>query len=359
MKTKIIIAAILLTASLVEAAPPKPRDDPSTWSIPIASESYLTFSWPSKVFLYPFLDVAGNQSARWGGSAIRWVQVASPLQRGTEANYFCEILPIDGKLVDWLKPWYQDFEKKPTSSNQVMWKPPALTKTKLKLGGRSIEAYTAQYSSKPLNTLVKNIDLRFTGQVWVFDIDKSRVILQADAYKESFNPASTLLSALSWSKKDNTNNSFKMCHVDQTAYRFHVCNVPPQCIIDWKVESDYMALWHVKLQAIETAQIKLREMYVAQASLEDYVNDRIKAVMATRGLPVDIFKIDIAGKKAYVAKGDVPLDDGSIRHVHLVCFKVDAFVVWWEMTASDTQFKAINEAILMKMVDSMAVWSVE
>lgn len=360
MKRISAIATILLAlASTATAAPPKFKDDPSSWSLQVGPTSYLVFKFPQRVFLCPFNELSGSVATRWTGKGMHWMEIAHPTARGTNCHYWAEIIEPDGKLVDHAQKFF-DESRMTTTYNEVTWKPSKLTKTTVV--GKT--AYTATYKTKLLSTLAKTA-FEPSGTFWMFDIDKTRVVVQADSFRENYDPTPSLLKAMSLEKKPQTND-FKIAQTTATSYRYLSMPQPAAPAVMTQMPDGSLCTWTITTPAgEEIGAIKIKQTFLGDTSFAEWQ----KALLANlRGRGVEqpeslVVKRKVGEREAFSIQFPTKTDDEKRREavVRNFCFTDGTYAMEIYAISYDADPKKGVPifATIDRSIDGLLVWTAD
>jgi hypothetical protein len=326
MKRSTIFVALLLMASAAIAAPKKFKDDPSLWSLQVGPTTHLVFRFPQRVFLCPFNELSGAVATRWTGRGMHWMEIAHPTARGTNAHYWVEIIEPDGKLAEHAQQFFGE-NGMTTTYNEVTWKPNKLTKTTIV--GKT--AYSATYKTKLRSTLAQ-VAFEVTGTFWMFDIDKSRVILQADAFREGNDPVPTLMKALSIDKKPAFND-FKIVQTTATQYRYFSMPMPQAPASMTQMPDGSLCTWAViGAKGEEIGAIKMRQYFLGSNNLTAWREATLFSSLRGRNIEQPeglVVPRKIGGREAFAIEFPTKTDDEANRDavVRSLCFTDGTYAI--------------------------------
>lgn len=357
--TALLLAALITPAS---AAPPKYKDDPSTWSLRVADDLYLVFKFPQRVFLCPFNELSGNVATRWSGRGLHWQLIAHPTSRGTNAHLWAETIEPVGKLVDHARAFLAD-SKMTTPYNEVTWKPEKVDKFSLSVGGKAVVAYTATYKTKLLSTLAQT-SFEPSGTFWMLDIGASRVVLQVDSFRENFDAADLMKKALSTSKTP-VFTDLKILQTTTTAYRFLSMPWLSPAALNEFPEGALVSWTFTAPDGTELASIRLRQTLLGGTDLADWQKWALSG-LKTRNIEnaeTLLVPFKLGDRQAFKIDFQTKTDDAKKRDcwIHQVFFLDGTYMfdIYAASYDADKSRAAPFWAILDKALGGLLVWNAQ
>lgn len=355
MKRILFIAAVLVACATTSFAAPKFRDEPSSWSLQLGPSSYLVFKFPQRVFLCPFNELSGAVATRWGGKGMHWMEIPHPMSRGTNCHYWVETIEMDGKLADQAKKFLDD-SRMTTTYNEVSWKPLKVEKTTF--AGKV--AYSAPYKTKLLNTLAKTA-FEVSGRFWMFDADKTRVVVQADAFRENYDCIPTILKAVSVAKTPSFAD-FKIVQTTNMSYRYLSMPFPVSPANMTYTPDGSLCTWIVGNEGSETGAIKVRQTLLGGGTMDSW-KDSLMTSLKARNIENPekmVVNTKIADRDAFYIDFPTVTDDEKKREawVRDYCFTESGYLI--EIYAISYSAKKEDAAavwsLLEKPINGMIIW---